>query len=206
MGIFDKLRGDSIRIHILIKGRIGDTWRDVDEYVRLPKGTTLGRLVEVAGREYMVRGRGYVKSVSDLEKLVLKAGEGTPVQVKDVATVALGPEMRRGIADYNGEGDVVGVLAETERAPDDVEQDLGFGAGQLGQQHVHQVIGEEGVVGGGEAEELAPRPVPGLGRLLGPPPRHLHPATPRGPGAARPRRRPGPRSSRKPLVPGGAVC
>jgi copper/silver efflux system protein len=67
-----------------------------------------GRLVELSGREYMVRGRGYVKSLQDLEKLVLRADGGTPITVKDVATVALGPEMRRGIADYNGEGDVVG--------------------------------------------------------------------------------------------------
>ena len=67
-----------------------------------------GRLVELSGREYMVRGRGYVKTIADLESLVLKAEGGTPVTVKDVATVALGPEMRRGIADYNGEGDVVG--------------------------------------------------------------------------------------------------
>ncbi len=48
MGIFDKLRGDTIRIHVIIKGRIGDAWRDVDEHVRVPSGTTLGRLVEVA--------------------------------------------------------------------------------------------------------------------------------------------------------------
>ena len=67
-----------------------------------------GRLVELSGREYMVRGRGYVKSIQDLESLVLKAEGGTPVTVKDVATVALGPEMRRGIADLDGEGDVVG--------------------------------------------------------------------------------------------------
>ena len=46
MGIFDKLRGNTIRIHILIRGRIGDAWRDVDEHLRLPAGTTLGRLVE----------------------------------------------------------------------------------------------------------------------------------------------------------------
>lgn len=46
MGIFDKLRGDSIRIHILIRGRIGDDWKEVDEHLRLPAGTTLGRLVE----------------------------------------------------------------------------------------------------------------------------------------------------------------
>ena len=78
-----------------------------------------GRLVELAGREYMVRGRGYVKSIQDLEKLVLKVENGTPVTVKDVATVALGPEMRRGIADYNGEGDVVGgivVMRQGENA------------------------------------------------------------------------------------------
>jgi len=47
MGIFDRLRGDTIRIHILIRGRIGDAWRDVDEHLRLPAGTTLGKLVEV---------------------------------------------------------------------------------------------------------------------------------------------------------------
>ncbi len=78
-----------------------------------------GRLVEVSGREYMVRGRGYVKSPADLEKLVLKTAGGTPIQVKDVGTVALGPEMRRGIADYNGQGDVVGgivVMRQGENA------------------------------------------------------------------------------------------
>ena len=46
MGIFDKLRGESIRIHILIRGRVGEDWKEVDEYLRLPAGTTLGRLVE----------------------------------------------------------------------------------------------------------------------------------------------------------------
>src|SRR6266498_1031966 len=67
-----------------------------------------GRLVELSGREYMVRGRGYVKGIKDLENLVLRSQGGTPVLVKDVATVALGPELRRGIADLDGEGDVVG--------------------------------------------------------------------------------------------------
>lgn len=47
MGIFDRLRGNQIKIHILIHGRIGDAWKDVDEHVRVPAGTTLGRLVEV---------------------------------------------------------------------------------------------------------------------------------------------------------------
>lgn len=48
MGIFDKLRGDSIRIHVIIKGRIGEAWLDLDDHLRLPKGTTLGKLVEVS--------------------------------------------------------------------------------------------------------------------------------------------------------------
>ncbi|MBX3156981.1 MAG: MoaD/ThiS family protein [Deltaproteobacteria bacterium] len=48
MGIFDRLRGDQCKVHILIRGRIGETWRDVDTYLRVPAGTTLARLVEVA--------------------------------------------------------------------------------------------------------------------------------------------------------------
>ena len=84
-----------------------------------------GRLVELSGREYMVRGRGYVKSIADLEKLVLRSENGTPITVKDVATVALGPEMRRGIADYNGQGDVVGgivVMRQGENALNVIER------------------------------------------------------------------------------------
>jgi len=69
-----------------------------------------GLLVELSGREYMVRGRGYVKSTKDLESMVLKAVEGTTVTVGDVATVTLGPELRRGIADLDGKGDVVGSI------------------------------------------------------------------------------------------------
>lgn len=76
--------------------------------VRTGNNDVGGRLVELSGREYMVRGRGYVKTIQDLENLVLRAEGGTPVLVKDVATVALGPEMRRGVADLDGEGDVVG--------------------------------------------------------------------------------------------------
>jgi Cu(I)/Ag(I) efflux system membrane protein CusA/SilA len=80
----------------------------VIDAVRKGNNDVGGRLVEISGREYMVRGRGYVKGIPDLESLVLKAEGGTAVTVKDVATVALGPEMRRGIADLDGEGDVVG--------------------------------------------------------------------------------------------------
>ncbi len=48
MGIFDRHRGGSVKIHILIKGRIGDDWKDIDQYMKVPAGTTLGKLVEVA--------------------------------------------------------------------------------------------------------------------------------------------------------------
>ena len=48
MGIFDRLRGGTVRIHILIKGRIGDGWKDIDAHVRVPLGTTLGKLLEIA--------------------------------------------------------------------------------------------------------------------------------------------------------------
>ncbi|MBI4549416.1 MAG: efflux RND transporter permease subunit [Candidatus Omnitrophica bacterium] len=67
-----------------------------------------GRLLEFSGAEYMVRGRGYAKSASDLEKIVVGVDpKGTPILVKHLADVSLGPEIRRGLADLNGEGDVV---------------------------------------------------------------------------------------------------
>ncbi|MEI9949100.1 MAG: CusA/CzcA family heavy metal efflux RND transporter [Pseudomonadota bacterium] len=91
----------------------------VIEAVRAGNSDVGGRLVELSGREYMVRGRGYVKSIHDIEKIVLRADGGTPVLIKDVASVALGPEMRRGVADYNGTGDAVGgivVMREGENA------------------------------------------------------------------------------------------
>jgi Cu(I)/Ag(I) efflux system membrane protein CusA/SilA len=93
--------------------------------VRTGNNDVGGRLVELSGREYMVRGRGYVKSIQDLESLVLRSEGGTPVLVKDVATVSLGPELRRGIADLDGEGDVVGgivVMRHGENALNVIER------------------------------------------------------------------------------------
>ena len=75
--------------------------------VRKSNNDVGGRVVEWTGREYMVRGRGYVKNVSDLEQVSLGARpDGTPILIRDVARVHIGPEMRRGVADLNGEGDV----------------------------------------------------------------------------------------------------
>ena len=77
--------------------------------VRKSNNDVGGRVVEWTGREYMVRGRGYIENVSDIEQVSLGARpDGTPVMVKDVARVHLGPDMRRGVADLNGEGDVAG--------------------------------------------------------------------------------------------------
>src|SRR5262249_10857980 len=68
-----------------------------------------GRVVEFSGAEYMVRGRGYAKSVQDIEKIVVgRDPQGTPILVKQLGFVALGPDIRRGIADLDGEGDAVG--------------------------------------------------------------------------------------------------
>jgi Cu(I)/Ag(I) efflux system membrane protein CusA/SilA len=69
-----------------------------------------GRLVEFTGREYMVRGRGYIRSLDDIGKTVImvNAQTGTPVLVSDVATVTFGPDMRRGVAELDGKGEVVG--------------------------------------------------------------------------------------------------
>ncbi|MEW5864029.1 MAG: efflux RND transporter permease subunit [Pseudomonadota bacterium] len=70
-----------------------------------------GRVVELAETEYVVRGRGYLRGVADIEALVVKAEGGTPVLVRDVARVELVPEERRGIAELNGEGEVVAGIA-----------------------------------------------------------------------------------------------
>ncbi len=68
-----------------------------------------GRVVEFSGKEYLVRGRGYIQSLEDIENLAVSSNElGTPVLVKHVAKVELGPEMRRGAAELNGEGEVTG--------------------------------------------------------------------------------------------------
>ena len=68
-----------------------------------------GRLIEMGETEYMVRSAGYIQSVDDLNKIPVGADkEGTPLRLKDIANVFIGPELRRGLVDYNGEGEVVG--------------------------------------------------------------------------------------------------
>src|SRR5437773_4099646 len=74
----------------------------------MSNGDVGGKIFEVGSTEFYVRGRGYIKSVEDIENVPLKTQMGTPVYIKNVGTVHLGPDIRRGIAELNGEGEVVG--------------------------------------------------------------------------------------------------
>ena len=79
----------------------------VTEAIRKSNNEVGGRLIEWSGAEYMVRAHGYVRNKGDLEQIVVKANQsGTPVLVRDIANVELGPELRRGIAELDGKGEV----------------------------------------------------------------------------------------------------
>jgi Cu(I)/Ag(I) efflux system membrane protein CusA/SilA len=79
----------------------------VSEVIRESNRDVGGRVIEMAEAEYMVRGRGYLRGKADIESLVVKAEKGTPVLVRDIARVELGPDERRGLAELNGEGEMV---------------------------------------------------------------------------------------------------
>jgi Cu(I)/Ag(I) efflux system membrane protein CusA/SilA len=85
----------------------GITLDRIAEVIRSSNRDVGGRVVELAEAEYMVRGRGYLRGKADLEDLVLTASGGTAVRIRDVARVELGPDERRGLAELNGEGEVV---------------------------------------------------------------------------------------------------
>ncbi|MCP5412056.1 MAG: efflux RND transporter permease subunit [Alphaproteobacteria bacterium] len=78
----------------------------VTNAIRASNADVGGSTIEMSEREYMVRGRGYLKDAADLENIVLKSAGGTPVLVKDIARVELGPASRRGLAELNGQGEV----------------------------------------------------------------------------------------------------
>jgi copper/silver efflux system protein len=80
----------------------------VVEAVRSGNYESAGRLIEFGGTEYNIRGRGYLASIQDLENIAVSASaSGTPIFLKDIGQVVMGPDLRRGIADYNGKGDAV---------------------------------------------------------------------------------------------------
>jgi copper/silver efflux system protein len=78
----------------------------VREAVKESNADVGGRTVELSEFEFMIRGRGYLRGVADIENVVLKTDRGVPLRVKDVARVEVGPDERRGIAELNGDGEV----------------------------------------------------------------------------------------------------
>ena len=98
----------------------------VVEAVRGGNAETAGRLIEFGGTEYMVRGRGYAKSVADFESIVVSASEsGTPIRIRDIGHVTVGPDLRRGLADLDGAGEVVSgivVMRQGENAVDVIDR------------------------------------------------------------------------------------
>jgi Cu(I)/Ag(I) efflux system membrane protein CusA/SilA len=107
----------------------------VMEAVRKSNQDVEGRVLELSGVEYMIRGRGYIKGLQDLEGISVGANPGgTPIYLKDVARIQLGPEIRRGLADLDGKGEVAGgivivrtgenVLNVIERVKAKINRDL----------------------------------------------------------------------------------
>lgn len=98
----------------------------VVDAVRGSNSETGGRMIELGGAEYMVRGRGYAKSVADIESVVVAASEnGTPIRVKDIGQVSLGPDIRRGVSDLDGTGEAVSgiiVMRQGENALDVIDR------------------------------------------------------------------------------------
>ncbi len=81
---------------------------EIVDKIRASNADVGGKIFEAASTEYYVRGRGYIKSIEDIENVPLKTQQGTPVFIKNVGKVHLGPDLRRGVAELNGEGEVVG--------------------------------------------------------------------------------------------------
>src|SRR5438445_11858224 len=85
---------------------LGITMQKMRDAIRASNADVGGRTVELSEFEYVIRGKGYLKSINDLGNIVLKTDGGTPVLLRDVARVELGPDERRGITELNGEGEV----------------------------------------------------------------------------------------------------
>ncbi|GAA3843405.1 efflux RND transporter permease subunit [[Pseudomonas] carboxydohydrogena] len=85
---------------------LGITMQKMRDAIRASNADVGGRTVELSEFEYVIRGKGYLKNINDLGNIVLKTNNGTPVLLRDVARVELGPDERRGITELNGEGEV----------------------------------------------------------------------------------------------------
>ena len=80
----------------------------VIDKIRDSNGEVGGRVLEMSGADYMIRGLGYVHSVADLEEISVATNNGTPVLIRDLGVVSLGPDLREGAAEWNGDGETVG--------------------------------------------------------------------------------------------------
>lgn len=80
----------------------------VIDKIRDSNGEVGGRVLEMSGADYMIRGLGYIHSVSDLEQISVATNDGTPVLIRDLGVVSLGPDLREGAAEWNGDGETVG--------------------------------------------------------------------------------------------------
>ena len=85
---------------------LGITMAKMRDAIRASNADVGGRTVELSEFEYVIRGKGYLKGINDLGNIVLKTSNGTPVLLRDIARVELGPDERRGITELNGEGEV----------------------------------------------------------------------------------------------------
>ncbi|HEX2712418.1 MAG TPA: efflux RND transporter permease subunit, partial [Candidatus Acidoferrales bacterium] len=97
----------------------------VTDAVRSGNSETGARLIEFGGAEYMIRGRGYMQSLKDIEETVLASSDGTPIRIQDVGKVVIGPDMRRGTGDLDGTGEVVSgivVMREGSNALDVIDR------------------------------------------------------------------------------------
>src|SRR6202012_3360774 len=93
---------DKLRAYGITQATVGDAIGKANQ-------ESGGSVVELAESEYMIRTSGYLHSLDDFRKIVLRTNDaGTPVMLGDVARIQIGPEMRRGIAELNGEGEVAG--------------------------------------------------------------------------------------------------
>ncbi len=92
MGIFDRLRGGNVRIHILIKGRIGDGWKDIDQYVRVPAGTTLGKLLEITDAARLPLREALAHSPHLTDTMMIN-GERCPLHANEDRVLADGDEI-----------------------------------------------------------------------------------------------------------------
>jgi Cu(I)/Ag(I) efflux system membrane protein CusA/SilA len=99
---------------------------EIIEKIRMNNNDVGGRVVEFSGIEYMIRGRGYIKSTRDIERIAIGVNpNGTPILLRDVSSVRLGPDMRRGLVELNGQGEVVGgivIMRFGEDAPKVIER------------------------------------------------------------------------------------